>query len=100
LRKFLSPTDNKFLCILIQILVGKWRWIHRIEKLLKSVDENLNPMRRDVPCFEATLHRDSGMRRLDPYCKQTTLWQLEMRISLRPRPQRAKRKKKSRSPAR
>jgi hypothetical protein len=47
-RKFTRPTDNKFFCIIVEIPLMEWRRIHRVEKLLDSVDKNLDSMKRSL----------------------------------------------------
>lgn len=51
-RKFLHPTDNEFLRVVIEILLVKRRRIHRVKQLLDSIDEHFDSMLRSLMQFE------------------------------------------------
>jgi len=58
----LRPTDNEFLRVTIEVLFVKERWVHRVEKLLDSVDEDLDAMRRTMLDLGVANHMVSAFR--------------------------------------
>jgi hypothetical protein len=46
--KFPRPTDDKFFRVIIEVSFVERRRIHRVEKLLDSIDENFDSMKRSL----------------------------------------------------
>jgi hypothetical protein len=47
-RKFSCPTDDKFFRVIVEVPLVERRRIHRIEKLLDSIDINFDSMKRSL----------------------------------------------------
>lgn len=62
---FLGPTNDEFFRVMIEIFLVKWRWVHRIEELLDSIDEHFDSMVLSLMQFEFKTSRRAPGRKPD-----------------------------------